>query len=299
MPEFELRTSVVRLRDGRHLAFSEFGDPHGAPVIHHHGMPGSRLDHQARLGVYRALGVRVIVPDRPGYGLSDWRPNANLVDWPQDVVELADAMGLERFAVTSLSGGGIYALACAAALPERVTRAVVTGCPAPIQIPGALEEMRFATRAGVWLGANAPWLLGAGVSLIAKALQRYPGFCIEEASRLNAPVDRSLLRQAFIKVGEEETMREALRHGARGYVTDIQLLSRPWGFAPEAIRVPVQLWHGDQDTVIPLGHARFLAAAIPGSALVVCPGEGHMLMWNHLEEIVRWARAGDGSRLVA
>src|SRR5215469_15494010 len=96
----EPRSSAIRLRDGRRLAFAEWGEPHGMPVIHHHGTPGSRLEHEGAPVVYQAAGVRVITPDRPGYGLSDPLPGRTLLDWPADVAELADALGLERFAIT-------------------------------------------------------------------------------------------------------------------------------------------------------------------------------------------------------
>ena len=122
-------TEQIALPDGRRLAFSELGDPAGVPVIHHHGMPGSRFDHQASPAFYARLGARVLTPDRPGYGLSDPHPGARLIDWAADVAALADTLGLARFGVTGLSGGGIFALACAACLPDRVTNAVVTGCP--------------------------------------------------------------------------------------------------------------------------------------------------------------------------
>jgi pimeloyl-ACP methyl ester carboxylesterase len=146
----------LTLRDGRRLAYSELGDPTGIPIIHHHGMPGSRLEHQAEPDFYRSMGVRVITPDRPGYGLSDPNPGRLLLDWPSDVAELADSLGIARFGVLGLSGGGIYALACGAAIPHRLTDVVVTGCPGPMQQPGALAEMRFLTRVGALLGAHAP-----------------------------------------------------------------------------------------------------------------------------------------------
>jgi pimeloyl-ACP methyl ester carboxylesterase len=89
-----------------------------------------------------------------------------------------------------------------------------------------------------------------------------------------------------VNQGAAATLREALRPGVWGYVHDIRLLATPWGFDPDEIEAPVQLWHGDQDLVIPLHHGRFLASAIPGATLRICPGEGHMLMWNHLPEIL-------------
>lgn len=285
-PPDQPATRVIRLSDGRRLAYAEVGDPEGVPIIHQHGMPGSRLEHVAEPEFYRALGVRVITPDRPGYGLSDPHPHRRLLDWPSDVVELADSLGISRFGITGLSGGGIYALACAALIPHRLTDVVVTGCPAPMQIPGALDDMRFMTHAGVWLGSKAPWLLEAGATLLSGLVRRYPKFFVDHFNEGVPLADRRWLSTPSVNNGVVKTLREALRPGVWGYVQDIRVLARPWGFALEDIQVPVQLWHGDQDRVIPLHHGRYLASVIPVATLRVCPGEAHMLMWNHLAEIL-------------
>jgi len=282
----EVVTGTVRLSDGRRLAYTERGDPSGVPVIHHHGMPGSRLDHEAESEFYRSLGVRVITPDRPGYGLSDARAHARLLDWPRDVIELADALGLERFGVTALSGGGIYALACAAAIPERIIEVAVTGCPAPMQRPGAMSGMRLATRVGVWLGASAPWLLAIGAAAVAIVVKRYARFVVAQANRDKPPADLRWLSMPSVMGGAAESLKEALRYGVSGYVQDICALARPWGFPLDHIKVPVRLWHGDLDTVIPLHHGEYLASVIPGATLQLCPGEAHMLLWNHLAEVL-------------
>jgi pimeloyl-ACP methyl ester carboxylesterase len=279
-------TQVIRLRDGRRLAYTELGEPNGVPIVHQHGMPGSRLDHQAEPEFYRSLGVRVITPDRPGYGLSDPHPRRRLLDWPSDVAELADSLGISRFGITGLSGGGIYALACAAAISHRVTDVVVTGCPGPMQRPGALAEMRFMTRAGVWLGSHAPWLLESGAALLTGLVRRFPRFFVDHFNDGIPPADRRWLFAPQVNRGAVDNLREALRPGAWGYVQDIRVLARPWGFVLEDIRVPVHLWHGDEDRVIPLHHGRYLASVIPGATLRIGPGEAHMLMWNHLEEIL-------------
>jgi len=135
----ESRTTTIRLRDGRSLAYAEWGDTNGFPIVHCHGMPGSRLEHEADDGVYASLGVRVITPDRPGYGLSDSLPGRRLVDWPAGVAELADLLEIPRFAITALSGGGVFALACAAQIPQRLTGVVTAGCPAPMYVGGLNE----------------------------------------------------------------------------------------------------------------------------------------------------------------
>jgi len=276
----------MKLRDGRRLAYSELGDPAGIPIFHQHGMPGSRVEHVAEPELYRSLGVRVITPDRPGYGLSDPVPHSPLLDWPSDIEELADHLGISRFGIIGLSGGGIYALACAAAIPDRLTDVVVTGCPGPMQRPGALADMRFLTHAGVWLGAHASWLLEAGATILSPMVRSFPGFFVDHFNEDVPPADRRWLSMPSVNREAAETLREAFRPGVWGYVQDIRVLARPWHFALQDIRVPVQLWHGDEDMVIPLHHGRYLASVIPGATLRICPGEGHMLMWNHLPEIL-------------
>jgi pimeloyl-ACP methyl ester carboxylesterase len=279
-------TRLLKLRDGRRLAYTVMGDPEGMPIFHQHGMPGSRLEHEAEPDYYRSLGVRVITPDRPGYGLSDFNPARRLIDWPLDIAELADSLGLPRFGITGLSGGGIYALACAAVVPHRVTEVVVTGCPGPMDRKGAMTDMRFMTRAGVWLGSRAPRLLEAGATLLSGLVRRYPRFFVDHFNEGIPDADRRWLSMPSVNGGAAETLREALRPGVWGYVEDIRVLARPWDFAPEDIRVPVQLWHGDEDRVIPLHHSRYLASVISGATLRICRGEGHMLMWTHLAEIL-------------
>ncbi len=279
-------TGTIRLGDGRRLAYTQRGDPSGVPIIHHHGMPGSRLEHEAESEFYRSLGVRVITPDRPGYGLSDAQRHRRLLDWPRDVLELADALGIERFGVTALSGGGIYALACAAAIPGRIIEVAVTGCPGPMQRPGATDGMRLATRVGVWLGASAPWVISLGAGIVAVVVRRHARFVVAQANRDKPPADVRWLSLPSVMGGAAETLREALRFGVKGYVEDIRALARPWGFPLDGIRVPVRLWHGDLDTVVPLQHGRYLASVIPGATLRVCPGEAHMLLWNHLAEVL-------------
>ena len=289
----ESRTTTIRLRDGRRLAYAEWGDTNGFPIVHCHGMPGSRLEHEADDGVYASLGVRVITPDRPGYGLSDSLPGRRLVDWPADVAELADLLEMPRFAMTALSGGGVFALACAAQIPERLTGVVTAGCPAPMYVGGLNEGVKLRFRAGLSLAAHASWLVRAGAEAMAVAVRRRPEFFVVHANQDN-PTDLRWLALPSVRAEATEMIQEGFRSGARGYIDDVVGLARPWGFALEGIRVPVHLWHGDADTVIPIRQAAYLAAMIPLATLTICPGEGHMLMWNHLPEILEMAKGRKG-----
>jgi pimeloyl-ACP methyl ester carboxylesterase len=138
----------------------------------------------------------------------------------------------------------------------------------------------------VLLARTAPALLAAGCTVLGPAVASHPAFFYEQSSRDKPAADQRWLSVPEVRRSEVATLAEALRSGTAGYVRDILLLSRAWGFAVEDIAAPVQFWHGDADTVVPLHHARLLASAIPGATLRVCPGEGHMVMWNHLAEVL-------------
>jgi pimeloyl-ACP methyl ester carboxylesterase len=279
---------VVTLSDGRRLAYAELGDPRGAPIIHHHGVPGSRVGRQADPAVYREAGVRMITPDRPGSGLSDLHWNSGLAGWGDDVRELADALSLDRFGITGLSGGGVFALAAAATLGDRVTAVVLAGCPAPTGRRRATAGMHARLIAGLAAAGRFPWLLRAGSGLAGAALRTWPEFFVDATNR-DSEADTRWLTLPSVRAAEIHTVREAFRHGADGYIHDVSLISRAWGFRLEDVRAPVNLWHGDHDTVIPLHHAKYLASVLPDARLVVCRGEGHMVMWGHLRAILATA----------
>jgi pimeloyl-ACP methyl ester carboxylesterase len=291
-------SGAVVLEDGRRLAYSEWGDPRGVPVIHQHGMPGSRLDRAAGDLVQRRLGVRLITPDRPGYGLSDPLRGRRLLDWPKDVVQLADALELPTFGITSLSGGGIYALACAVAIPDRLTQVVTSGCPAPLHRAGALRGMRAENVVGLRVGGAAPWLFHAAAAALAGGIRKYPNLFIEEGTHDQPAADRRWMTLPWVRAQESSNLREAFRQGALGYAQDISLLAQPWGFELRDIDPLIQLWHGDADKVIPLHHAKYLVSALPNATLRICEGEGHMLLWNHVAEILQAARGGPALKLI-
>ena len=285
-PVLEPSSSIIRLSDGRLLSYAEWGRSGGAPVIHMHGMPGSRIERQAGTRLYARLGVRMITPDRPGYGDSDLHRGATLLDWAADVEELADRLELPRFGITALSGGGIYALACAALFPSRLTGVVVTGCPSPLYGRGALRGMTYLNRLGIRATQRVPMALELGASLLSGVLRSHPQYFLDQMNRGKPGADRELLARPAVRSAAIATLREAISHGTWGYVEDIRRLGSRWGFEPAEIRAPVQLWHGDMDTVIPVHNAFVLAEQMPNSTLHLVPGEGHMLLWSHLEEIL-------------
>ena len=137
---------VIQVSDKRRLAYAEYGEPDGAPVLLFHGLPGSRLSWGLIPGSPFPPGLRIIAPDRPGYGRSDPKPGRTVLDWADDVAELADVLEIEKFAVLGVSGGGPGALACAWKMPERLTSVGVVSSPAPTNAPGVFEGMSKTNR---------------------------------------------------------------------------------------------------------------------------------------------------------
>ena len=287
MTEFDYHE--IRLRDGRVLAYSEYGSPRGLPIIHCHGTPSSRVEGDLILDATVAieLGLRFIVPDRPGMGRSDYQPGRRIVDWPSDVLELAAALGLDTFAVLGSSGGAPYAAACGALLPNRIRVVGLLGGVAPVDGPGVLAAISPPLRLMVRLARFAPAVLRALFRLNLRVMR---GGGKRGSDRMAASLpepDRTLLLRPEIRDRFMACFRESCRQGPRGPVLDVALMARPWGFDLAAIKVPVLMWQGERDRNVPAAHGRYLAGAIPTCRARFYPDEAHLsLPLNHQREIL-------------
>ena len=164
----------IRLLDGRRLAYAEYGDPQGKPVFFFHGTPGSRLFHHPDASVAASAGARIIAVDRPGFGRSDFKPGRTLLDWPNDVVQLADALDIQRFAVMGYSGGGPYAAVCASSIPERLTAAGLVSSIAPLDTPQITRGMQGIGHMFFSLDRHLPPLAKLGCWLMCTTWRHNP-----------------------------------------------------------------------------------------------------------------------------
>jgi pimeloyl-ACP methyl ester carboxylesterase len=278
----------ITLRDGRRLGFAEYGDPHGRPLLYFHGFPASRLEAALTDEAAARLGIRIIAPDRPGIGLSDFQLGRLIGDWPADVAELAAVLGLGRFAVLGVSGGGPYSLACAAKIPERLSAVGIVGGLGPLDKAGATRGMSLLSRFFLQLFRRAP---GAGRALFALAarLSRHSPERLFTLFTANAPApDQELLARPAIRGIFLASLGEAVRRGSGGGARELYLYTRPWGIDLARIRATVDLWHGRLDATVPMVMGESLARAIPCCQSRFLPDEGHFsLPLNHLEEILR------------
>jgi pimeloyl-ACP methyl ester carboxylesterase len=267
------------------MGYAEFGQADGRPLLFCHGFASSRLGGVLIDAEARALGIRVIAPDRPGHGLSDFKRWRRVSHWPVDVESLADALDLRRFTVLGVSTGGPYAAACAALLPQRVTAAGIVSGWAPPNAPRSKPAPRLPFVPA--LGRHIRLLRRVSLVRVAKRLQRDGSKFFDRATRNVPPADRTVVTGDTLRPAFVDDMREALRQGARGPARDARVVNRRWGFKLEDIRVPVWLWHGQEDRNVPPALARFVSERIPGSRTTFYRADGHISTFvNHLGDIL-------------
>jgi pimeloyl-ACP methyl ester carboxylesterase len=278
---------VLDLGQGRKICCAEFGAHDGFPVIALHGTPGSRLKYAAADATAASLGLRLISPDRWGYGGSDTHPKPSLSEYARDMRALADLLGLDRFALIGISGGGPYALAAAARLGSRITRLALVAPVGPIS-ETPRHEMRPFHRFCFRILPRIP----GGTRLVFRAYRRLlqvaPGSAISVATFRTARADIELAAMGDVQTRLAATFREGLRHGAGGPVTDLKLFSRAWDVRLGDINAPTRLWLGSDDRNVPHAAVRRLVAEIPGAQLTLLEGQGHLWILRNYGEMLGW-----------
>jgi pimeloyl-ACP methyl ester carboxylesterase len=230
------------------------------------------------------MGVRLVAPERPGMGRSDYQPRRRLLDWPADVEQLADALGFATFGVLGYSGGGPYALACGYRIPHRLSSAGVLAGLGPVSEPGALAGMNASNVLIFRLSRYVPWLL----SLIYRLNNRVDGVELMEAAMRQLPeVDRAVMRDRSVLEAMARDYKEAFKHGYGGVLLEGALLAKDWGFNLADIAMPVGLWHGEKDTNVPVRMGRYQASMIPTCHATFYPDEGHIsIMIHHIGDVL-------------
>ncbi|MEV6345508.1 alpha/beta hydrolase [Actinoplanes sp. NPDC051851] len=278
----------ISLPDGRVLEYVVEGPDTGLPLVYHHGTPGSAEPLAPLSRAAAKHGLRLIVATRAGYGPSTAHPGRTVGDVAADTAALLDALGAGTFVTAGHSGGGPHALACAALLPERCLGAATIAGVAPYGKPDLdfLDGMAPENVTEFGAALTGPEELSAFLVPEAAGLARVrPEEIVAAMGELVTDVDRAAL------TGENldhlvRTFHHALAAGIAGWRDDDLAFVRDWGFSPGDIRVPVTVWQGARDAMVPPAHGRWLGAHIPGATLRFEPAEGHLSLWNHLDDIL-------------
>lgn len=279
--------NVVQLSDRRQLAYAEYGDSRGVPVFLFHGFPGSRLSWGHLPDHSFPSGLRIIAPDRPGYGQSDPKPGRTLLDWTNDVTELADTLEIKQFAVVSVSGGGPGALACAWKIPERLTSVGVVSGAAPTNAPGVFKGMSKTNRFFIKLAWYMPWLSTLNVRFLASLIRRNPARYINTMKFKVHGVDQVILARPEIRDMLIKDFTEALHAGAQGMVDDMSANhGRSWGFPLNQIQTKVHFWFCELDRSVPPAMGQYLSNTVPNCKATFIPEAGHLWILLHLNEVL-------------
>jgi pimeloyl-ACP methyl ester carboxylesterase len=280
------RDGTFALSDRRILAYRESGVPDGAPLFYFHGTPGSRLEIWGGEAPYVAAGARLITADRPGIGGSEPWPERTVLDWPDDVAQLAEALGASRIAVMGHSLGGLYALACAYALPKLVVAAAVVGAVPRLDRAVRAEEIGTAR---FWrLARERPVAMRATYAGLSSALRVAPAFGHWLFFRHASAADRVAVDRPEVRDRFRAAVLEAARQGPGGLVNDMRVALRPWGFEAGDVASGVLIWHGREDRHVHRDVAERYADELPDSECILLDGEGHFsIIETHAERIVR------------
>ena len=283
---------VLTLRDGRSVGYSVYGDPAGSAVLNCHGGLVSGHDAAPAAGRAAALGLCIVSPDRPGVGRTDRLPGHTMLSWvATDVVSLLAALQIDELSVMGWSAGGQRALAVTRGLDGRVIRcAVIAGC-LPLDDPSTFRELNRLDRTLTGLCEHAP--------LLARGYFRLTGLLAHVAPR---QLVRTAIRglpgaEADAVVAQGRWLPDILGEGARqspGGVDEYLTMCAPWGFAPEDVSVPVRIFQGGADHLVPEAWGRALADRIPGASLTIFPGEGHFIALTRIDEVLEYLVVGSG-----
>ena len=280
----ENKLQTIQLKDGRILAYEQFGDAQGKPLFFFHGGNDSRLEAALLHETAQEMGVQIIAPDRPGYGRSDFQPNRTFLHWVDDVAQLADTLGMPQFAVAGHSGGGPHAAALAYALPERLTHVALISSPAP---PGSSNKgMHPMFRMVNFFMGHSATLHRRLTQQTANQLAQDPAKFFAQWGMMSKADGRLFAdKPAVIDLITNE-MQEAVHQGIEAILQEHPLYKQPWGFALQEITIPVHVWHGLADVQAAPAWSRYLLAHIPDTIDHFIPDEGHFSILVNQQEAI-------------
>jgi pimeloyl-ACP methyl ester carboxylesterase len=275
---------TVQLRDGRTLAYTVYGDPDGSPVLNCHGGLVSRIDVEPNEADFRRLGAMVVSPDRPGVGGSSRKPGHSTGGWADDARELVDALGIDRFAVMGWSEGGQYAAAVAAHLGDRVTRAaIIAGC-LPLDDAATFAELNAFDRRFATMSTKRAWMARGVFGSMTFLARHLPKQYAKFSARSMPEPDAAVIRR------HSGWFARASAEGGRnshGVVDEYRAFVAPWGFTLADVQVPVHVYQGSVDGLVPPKWAGRIAAALSDATLTTYDGEGHFIAVTHRGDVVR------------
>lgn len=275
--------SLFTLPDGRHLAYMEWGDPNGFPTFYFHGTPSSRLEGAFAHAAAQKHRLRLIATDRPGYGYSSFQHNRAFRNWPEDICQLADELGVEAFGVAGHSGAGPHLFACGACIdPARLRFIGALGPWGPVASPEIMADLNALDRFYARMSRRVPWIMRTAFAPLGWGARYWPKLFFKVMEANVSEADKARLRDKTFLHHFREMEQEAFRQGSRGAAHEAAICFGVWDFDIAEVAVPTYIWLGEDDIFVSNKMGYHLKDKIPGAELHLLPDKGHFNIenWN-------------------
>jgi len=272
----------MTLQDGRLLGYADTGPRSGTPLFLMHPSTGSRLHHHPDETILFENKIRLITPDRPGFGLSDPNPTASILNYADDLCELADNLGLDKFSLTSYGGGAPYALACSVTLSQRVLQTILISPVSPFG-----DKSLFSTNKRLGkLAFHFPSAARPILKFMTRSLLIDPAGYYKQVYGHACESDVAGFSEPEVTDGILLAMREGMRQGPTALSNDLQLISQDWGIDFSHVTQPITIWHGTLDQHVPIEAVRQLHQALGNASLTEIKEHGHLVIYYCWREIL-------------
>ncbi len=279
------KAQQITLKDNRKLGFAEYGNPEDYPIIYCHGSQSSRLEMHYDTSFATKHKLRIITIDRPGHGLSDYKPSGTILSFAEDVKELTEQLDINKFSVAGMSAGCPFALGITFLFPELVNKTAIISGFAPFT-PENKQVLSKEVRTMLNLAKSFPFLLKLLLKIQMKQLAKNPQKALKGFLKIMSKPDQKVLSNNSVMEIIEKMFIEAFKNGHMGIAHETsKILVKDWGFDLSKITVPVTFWQGKMDNNVPFQWAELMNNEIQNSSLKLIPDEGHLLIFQHAEEI--------------
>ena len=272
---------VVKLNNGKTISFSVYGNENGFPILFCHGVNGTRVQAMRFAETANDLNLKIITPDRPGYGESTPVEIRDYLEWAEEIAEFLDMQGIEKLGLLGLSAGANYALACVYKFPNRFRKAVMVSATSGAFLYRTGPEKKLAE-----IVLSHPRLLNIYMGLVDKANDKTKEMKFNLQKFGLSDSDVELFDNLDIPELIDMSEREAYINGPDAPASDVLRMLKDIDFDSKSIKKQITFWYGAQDKIVPLETMAFIEKIVPNYKLVIKSDAGHLLIFQHLKEIL-------------
>ncbi len=280
-------TRSIILRDSRKLHYGLYGKKDGEPVILCHGSYGCHTERYPDDMLTHSLGIRLVVPDRPGYGDSDIKKNREGLDWCDDLLQLMEKLDISKVSLLGVGVGGYFAIAAAHKLSQHLNKVVLVNSVAPFESIKEFSGMVPHDKIFFGLARHAPSLFKRFAELTLAGLIKNIDWYFKSLEIYGGEMDRGTISNDELVTHLKDMVCTASHNGVTGFIQDMIMVTKKWEFPLSAIETPISIYHGEKQVAIPLSMGQRLASTLPKNKSHFIRNEGNYLLLNHWKTIMQ------------